>query len=174
MTRVMAAASVMALAACGGGEENKAKSRADALQPGQYEVTADVTSFRSADEGAPKIETPQGTRTARSVCVTNGASPPPDLFADEGISCTPSGNPYLRGGTINLNLDCERAGLSGDLAYSVSGTFDAQSFEVQRQLATRFASDGDVVVGSTVRGRRTGECAAAPAQANAAAPAAGR
>ena len=162
--RFLAVAAVSALAACGGGEENKAKGRADALQPGQYEVTSEVTNFRAADQGKPKIDTKQGTRATRSVCVTSSTALPPELFADEGMNCRPPAGSFVRGGTINMSLQCQRAGLSGDIAYSISGTFEAQSFEVQRQLSTALASDGDVVIGSTARGRRTGECvAAAPA-----------
>lgn len=170
---ILAFAAVSALAACGGGEEKKAKGRADALQPGQYEVTSEVTAFRAADQGKPRIDTPQGTRATRSVCVTNGAALPPELFADEGMTCRPPAGSFVRGGTINMSLNCQRPGLAGEIAYSVSGTFEAESFEVQRQLSTALAGDGDVVIGSTARGRRTGECAAA-APGNAAAPAGGK
>jgi hypothetical protein len=161
---------VLTLAACGGGEtENKTKARAAGLTPGQYEVTAEVTQFRKADEGTPKINTPQGTRTTRSVCVTDGAKLPPDLFADEGFACENAGNAFASGGTLNLNLRCRRPGLSGSVGYSVSGSFEEDSFEVDRQLATQLSTDGDVVVSSRVQGRRTGECTPAPAGNSAAA-----
>jgi hypothetical protein len=167
MTRtIWAVVPALALAACGGGEgENKAKGRADALQPGQYEVTAEVTAFRAADKGSPMINTPQGTRSTRSVCVADGAALPPDLFADEGFNCRNAGNAFARGGTINVNLQCQREGLSGEMGYSVTGTFQADSFEVQRQLTTRLTTDGDVVIGYNLQGRRTGECSATPAPA---------
>jgi hypothetical protein len=161
--RISAIAALLALGACsGGGEENKAKARVDALQPGQYEVTSQVTAFRAADQGKPRIDTPQGTRTTRSVCVTDGAALPADLFADEGIDCRPPQGSFVKAGTINISLQCGRPDLQGNLGYTVSGKFDAQSFEVQRQLSTMLVTDGDVVIGSTVTGRRTGECVAAP------------
>lgn len=163
-------AAVLALGACGGGEENKANAAADALQPGQYEVTAEVTQFRAADEGKPKINTPVGTRTTRSVCVT-GTPLPPDLFADEGFQCSTAGEAFARSGTLNLNLRCTRPGLQGEMGYSVSGSFEQDSFEAQRSLRTLLSTDGDVVIASKLTGRRTGECtAAAPAAGDAKAP----
>src|SRR5687768_7009046 len=72
---IVCAIPLVALAACGGAEENKAKGKADTMQPGQYEVTAEVTNFRAADKGTPKINTKQGDSTTRSVCLTEGASP---------------------------------------------------------------------------------------------------
>ncbi len=155
----------LALAACGGsdGEGNKAKGGAQSLQAGQYEVSAEVTQFRAADKGTPKIDTQPGTRTTRSVCVTDGANLPPALFADEGFDCRNAGTGFARGGTLNINLSCRRAGLPGEVGYTVTGSYQADSFEVERQLTSSFTTDGDVVIGSTVRGRRTGDCTAEPA-----------
>lgn len=157
---------LVAVAACGGaGDENKAKGKAERLQPGQYEVTAEVTNFKAADKGTPKIETKQGTSTTRSVCVPEGATPPAELFIDEGFSCRSGGDLRVRNGSINANLDCTGTGLSGQVGYAVSGTFTADSFEAERQLKTRLSTDGDVEIASNIRGRRTGECSAAPAAA---------
>lgn len=161
-------AGALTLAACGGGgEANKATAKADTLQPGQYEVTAAVTSFRAADKGTPKINTKQGDSTTRSVCVADGAALPPDLFADDGFTCRNSGDMYARGGTLNVTLQCDVAGQRGSAGYSVTGSFGADSFEAERSLETLFSTDGDVVIASTITGRRTGDCTAAPAAANA-------
>jgi hypothetical protein len=156
---------VLALAACGGGSENKAKAGAETLAPGQYEVTAVVTQFQQKDEGTPKINMPKDTRVTRSVCVPAGGVLPPDLFADEGVNCQDASASYARNGVINVGLRCTRPDLSGGLAYSVNGSFDAQSFRAQRQLTTTLSTDGDVVIAAQVEGRRTGDCTAAPAAA---------
>lgn len=165
----LSAIPLLALAACGGaGADNKAKApaAADSLQPGQYEVTAEVTDFRSADDGRPKIDTPKGTRSTRSVCVAGGSGLPADLFADQGFECRDAGQGFASGGTINSSFSCGRYGLpTGEIGVSVSGTFGADSFEVQRQLITKFTTDGDVVIATRLQGRRTGECSAAPAGA---------
>lgn len=156
---------VLALAACGGQSENKAKAGAQTLEAGQYDVTAVVTQFRQADEGAPKITTPKDTRTSRSVCVPGGGTLPPDLFADAGLACRDAGGSYARNGSINLSIHCTRPDLRGDITYSVNGSFDARSFRADRQLTTSLTTDGDVVIASRVEGRRTGECTAQPAPA---------
>jgi len=155
----------VALAACGGGGEegNKTKARAQNLAPGQYEVTAEVTNFRKADEGTPKIEAEVGSRTTRSVCVTDGAQLPPELFIEEGYSCQAAGDAFARGGSINITYRCTRPDLSGAIGTNVSGTFEAESFEAQRTLSTQLSTDGDVVIASNLTGRRTGDCSAAPA-----------
>lgn len=156
---------VLALAACGGQSENKAKAGAQTLEAGQYEVTAVVTQFRQADEGEPKINMPKDSRTTRSVCLPPGGALPPDLFADEGMTCQDVSASYARNGVLNVGLRCSKPGLSGDIAYSVNGSFEAQSFRADRQMTTTLTTDGDVVVASRVEGRRTGACtpAAAPA-----------
>lgn len=156
---------VLLLAACGGQGENKAKAKADSLEPGQYEVTSLVTQFRQADEGTAKIDMPQGTSTTRSVCVPQGEGLPPELFADEGLNCEDASASYARSGVINVGLRCTRPDLDGNIGYSVNGSFDAQSFKADRQMTTSLTTDGDVVVTSQVEGRRTGECSAAPAPA---------
>lgn len=160
------------LSACGGGgeaEKNKA-AKVSALRAGQYEIATEVTSFRSADTGRPKIDTPRGTRATRTVCIADPANLPPDLFADEGFRCQTGPGAYVRDGTVSTSLSCRREGLNGSINYTVSGRFEAESFEVQRGMATSLATDGDVVINSTARGRRTGECSPSPAPANAAAP----
>ena len=156
--RYLCVVPVLALAACGGQSENKAKAGAQTLEAGQYEVTAVVTQFRKADEGTPKIEMAQGDRTTRSVCVPAGGALPPDLFADEGVSCQDASASYARNGVINVGLRCTRPDLQGGIGYSVNGSFDAQSFKADRQLTTSLTTDGDVVIASQVEGRRTGEC----------------
>lgn len=157
-----------ALTACGGGEPAKNKAdKAASLRPGQYEITTEVTDFRKADTGKAKIDTPQGTRTTRNVCVTDPAAAPAALFADEGFTCQTDAGAYVRDGTVNATLACRRQGLNGGINYSVSGSFQAESFEVERIMATSLATDGDVNIRSTARGRRTGDCTAAPAAGNA-------
>jgi len=157
-----------ALASCGGGDTRNKAAPAASISPGQYEVTAEVTRFEPADSGAPKINTPVGTKTTRSVCA--GAALNPDLFADQGLACQAAGSPYVRNGAINVSISCTRPDLQGPIGADVSGRFDAASFDVTRKLATALATDGDVRIETHLTARRTGDCQAAPAPA-AAAPA---
>lgn len=175
MRFIIVAPLVALAAACGGEAENKsnASATAAAIAPGLYQVTSEVREFRSTDEGSPKINTPVGTRTTRSVCVPAGGAVQPDLFAEDGMSCQVGSSDYVRSGTINLTLRCTREGTPGNVNYAISGTFDDQSFQGDREMTTLFNGDGDVAVYTQVRGQRTGDCTPGAAGGNSAAPAPG-
>lgn len=168
--RIIGLMAVAALTACSGASENKNKAAsADGLQPGQYEVVAEATQFRQADEGEAAFNMAVGTRETRSVCVADAASP--DLFAPEGLTCQPGASAYMRAGTISSSYRCTAAGRTGDIALVIEGTFTGDGFEVTRNMRTAFSGDGDIVADARLTGRRTGACSAAPAAgSNSAAP----
>jgi hypothetical protein len=149
---------IATVAACGGGgaEENVAAPKASQLTPGQWELTSEVTAFQAADQGEPKIDTPVGTRATETVCVGEGR-PPAALFAGEGYRCN-FDNHYMRGGRINVTLQCGREDLSGSVPITVSGSFEAESLEITREIRTVLATDGDVQITQRVNGRRIGDC----------------
>jgi len=159
--RLMLVIPLLLAAGCGGdtdgGEKAKA-TRLASLEPGQYELSSEVTSFTSVDEGAPAINTPVGTRTTQSVCVGGSGRAPTELFSGEGFECSYN-NYYARNGRINTLLQCRRDGLQGDIAMSVDGTFESGQLSYNRNVRTILVSDGDVLVNHRVTGRRTGDCA---------------
>ena len=149
------------VAACGGeAEQNVAAPKAQQLTPGQWELATEVTAFQTVDQGEPKIDTPVGTRATELVCVGEGRPPAP-LFAGAGFLCN-FDNHYMRSGRINVSLQCAREGLSGSIPVTVSGSFEAESLEMTRNLRTVLATDGDVQITQRVTGRRTGECPPEP------------
>ena len=152
---------LVVVAACGGAaEENVVAPKASSLTPGLWELTSEVTAFQAVDQGAPKIDTPVGTRTTELVCVAEGQAPS-TLFSGEGYQCR-TDNFYLRGGRINVTMQCAREGLSGSIPMTVDGDFEAESLEYTRELRTVLATDGDVQITTRVTGRRTGECPPEP------------
>jgi hypothetical protein len=156
--RGLAVIAVLLLAACGETPiENKAGPAAAAPSPGQWELATEVTRFRKADQGAPRINTPAGTRTTENVCVGPGAELPSAIFSGPHFTCTYPAY-YVRGGRINVTLHCSRPGLQGVVPMTVNGTFQADSIEYSRNLRTALASDGDVEIDTRVTGRRTGAC----------------
>lgn len=165
MRYVMFALPALALAACGdsAAPEEKAAAAA-ALTPGLYQVTSEVTRFESTDEGTPAIDTPVGTRTEASICLDeeNAARPDPALFVGEEESCGWE-RFYMRNGRINSGLTCELEG-HGQVMRNVTGTFQAESFEATIDTNTYFPGDGDVRIGSTISGQRTGDCPAGTAE----------
>jgi hypothetical protein len=153
------------LVACGEGAAPTEETAAavNGLQAGQWEVTSEVSGFRQADEGQPKIDTPVGTTASASLCVGEETRPPTEIFSGEGYSCQ-YGNFYMRNGRINITLNCTREGLSGNIGMTVDGRFQADSFEADRNIRTTLVTDGDVVIDAALTGRRTGDC---PAEADA-------
>lgn len=152
---------LLLVGACGGGGEtaqNKAVTAPPArIAAGQWELTSEVTAFRTEDAGPPKINTPVGTRATESVCVGPGAQAPTELFSGAGFNCQ-HGNYYARNGRLNVTLNCRREGLAGPIPVTVSGTFQGEALEYERSLRTILTSEGDVAIDSRVTGRRTGDC----------------
>lgn len=153
--------------ACGGGDEtekNAAQPRAESLAAGMWELTSEVTTLESLDDGAPRIDTPVGTRATASVCV-GSSRPPTAFFAGEGFACAHD-NYYVRRGRLNVTLRCSREGLPGSISILAEGTFEAESLEFQRHVSTALSGSGDVRIASRVTGRRTGDCPAGESQGN--------
>ena len=168
--RYLGFVALAALTACGGETQNDTKAAAaDTLRPGQYEVTAEATQFRQADDGEAAFNMAVGTRATRSVCV--GDSVTGDAFASEGLTCQPGSSSYMRAGTISSTYRCTAEGRSGEIALVIDGTFTEDGFEATRNMRTAFSGDGDIVSDARLTGRRTGDCTPAAAGGNEAAPA---
>lgn len=157
--RALALIPFLLAAACSQEAEAPEKAAAaTSLSAGEWHVVTEVTSFTSTDDGAPRIDTPVGTRTEARYCIgaDEAARPAPALFAGEEDSCTYE-RFYMRNGRINSGLACNREGL-GQIMRNVTGTFTADSFEAEVDTNTYFTSDGDVRIGTSVTGTRTGDC----------------
>lgn len=169
--RALALIPLLIVAACGeaGTSRNEAApkaAKASSIAAGQWELTAEVTGFEAADEGAPKINTPVGTRTTETVCVGAEARPPVELFSGPGYDCS-YGEYYLRNGRANITLNCRREGTSGQIPVTVDGQIRDSEIELTRNVQTYFTTDGDVRIESRVTGRRSGDCAPEAAEAGA-------
>ena len=158
--RVLALFGLLIVAGCGetAGTKNEAAPKAANVEPGQWALTSEVTSFERADEGEPKINTPVGTRTTENVCVGTGDRLPVELFSGPGYDCDYA-NYYVRNGRVNVTLNCRREGLSGQIGITVDGRVTEEGLDFSRGVQTSLYSDGDVTIESRVTGRRTGECA---------------
>lgn len=161
--RLLLLVPLAALAACGG-EEPKAKEKArpQALQAGQWESTLEVHNFRQTDQGRPRLNMPNGTRAEGNACVGGGAGarPPLELFVGPDFEdCSWGENFYMRNGRLVSSGLCRRDGV-GQVEVTISADFTETSYEGTAEFVTRLVTDGDVFIGSRVRGRRTGECSA--------------
>ncbi|MET1111550.1 MAG: DUF3617 family protein [Allosphingosinicella sp.] len=155
----------LAAACSGGGQENKAaEAVADAMQAGQWEISSEVTEFRSADKATPALKAAVGDKSAAPACIEAGKEdkPPAEMFAGLGYECDYRDR-YISGNRINLSLECEREALEGKVMVSVQGTYTGESFEGTATANSFLPGDGDFVMNSKISGRRTGPACAAPA-----------
>jgi hypothetical protein len=137
-----------------------AKVRADALKPGEYEVTATVDVLRSTDKTTPATKSKAGaTQTAR-ICVPADGALDPATFAEAGENCTASDN-YMRGGRMSLQYKCLRGG--EQVTQTVDGSFTADSFTGKVMTATYFQGSGDYEMTRTMTAKHVGDCPAAAA-----------
>ena len=162
--RLFAIVPLAALAACGGGGEPKqeAPAAAEAVEAGQWQSTVEVTNFRQADAGRPRLNLPVGTRLEGGACVTpaDASRPPPQLFVGEGFeNCRWGDNFYLSAGRLVSSMTCQRDGV-GQVEVTVNVDFTADSYQGTVEMLTRLVSDGDVVIAARGQGRRTGACTA--------------
>jgi hypothetical protein len=158
---ILIAAGAAFLAACSSEmpEENKAEAIAAKLTPGQYEVTATVTNFRSTDGQTPVVSAKTGDKIVSAACVGADGSPPPELFAAKGDVCTAQ-NPYIRNGRMNLTLDCTRKGTPGKIMAEINGSFTADGLKGTTSTTSFIQGPGDYELRADLAGRRVGECTA--------------
>jgi hypothetical protein len=157
----------LAAACSSGGEENKAAEAADALQAGQWEISSEVSDFRSTDKATPALKAAAGDKASAPACIEAGKEdePPAEMFAGVGYECDYKDR-YISGGRINLSLECDREALEGKVMVSVQGTYKGDSFEGTATATSFLPGDGDFVMNSRISGRRTGPACAAPAAAD--------
>lgn len=166
---VMGAA--MMLAACGGEPAAPVKEEAaQALQPGLYEVSSEVTSLASTDNTTPATKAKQGDKTVIKACVSADGKPAPELFAEaEGDKCEMK-NSYVRNGRLSAQMSCKREGMRGEVMPAMMGSFKADSFEGEITSLTYFIEEGDYRMARKVSAKRVGDCpaggAAEPAKAS--------
>lgn len=165
-TIILGLAATGLLAACAGDTANNTaleETRADALQPGEYEVTATVAAIRSTDNTTPVSKAKPGDppKTART-CVPADGTIDSAVFAEAGETCNAMDN-YMRGGRISLQYKCTRD--RQQLTQMVDGEFKADSFEAKVITSTYFTGSGDYELTRNLTGKRVGECPAAEPKA---------
>jgi len=167
--RLAALTLILWLAACSGetepAEQKSEAAAAEQFSAGQWEMATEVTKVMQRDQGPPAIDMAQGSKSSRSVCLTEAEAkkPQPALFVPEGFDCTYRDS-YVRGGRVNATLACTRPGLSGNIATNINGSFTAEGFAGTSTTETSLAGQGDVRLDTKLSGRRIGACSAAPSK----------
>ena len=155
----------LAAACSGGGEEKKAEEAAATMQAGQWQVSSEVTGFRSTDKATPALKAAVGDKSTASACIEAGkeGKPPAEMFAGAGYECEYKDS-YIRSGRITATLVCERDALEGKIFMTVEGNYKGDSFEGRATANSYLSGDGDFAMNSKISGRRTGPTCAAPAE----------
>lgn len=181
----MAAASLLALGACGGGEENgtagndaaaaESPQRAASggeeikLQPGEWEMKVEVKNA-----GMPGMEgmgdAMKNVSTTTKSCITEEDVGKPGMFTGkQDANCKTEGF-AAKGGKVSGTVTCTGEGGQGSMKMTTEGQFTPTSFE----STTKSEIDAEGMKMTTearVTGRRIGEC---PAGANSAEDSKGR
>lgn len=166
---ILAAVAAATLAACSedAPQQNKAQPKA-ALTPGLYEASWSVTEIRSTDKTDPATNLAVGATGKAEACIQQGPVLDLELFAEGDDECKPS-NSYVRGGRINIQMQCKRPDEAGPIMQTVTGTSTADGFQGEISTSTYLTGFGDYSMRRSVTGRRIGDCPAedqAPAQAS--------
>ena len=154
---------LLAVACSGGSEAPKQEEQAAAaekLDSGPWELATEVTQFAKSDQGTPKIDTPVGTKATTTHCIAEAEStkPQPGLFGGEKDECTYGNDFYMSAGRLSATVNCNRPGLSGNVATRADVDFTATTMEGTLSTTTYLTTDGDVRITSKLTGRRVGVC----------------
>lgn len=164
MRIIIAAATSLLLAACGG-EEAKAPTMAAVpatLPAGEYEVTAKVSQLASTDNSPLPTFAKQGEARTFRGCVGADGLPAADLLAAKGDTCELQ-NPYVRSGRLNFQLNCTRKG-QGQVMSDVSGSYTADGFTGTLTATSFFVGAGDFKLVEEITARKVADrCAAVEA-----------
>jgi len=166
LARIAAITLLTPLGACGGEAPkpaDPAKAKPAGFPAGEWEVSALTETLKAADQFAPATRHKAGVTETTKICSPAGPNPSPALFSDKGDSCTAS-SAYAKRGRINASYNCQRPG-QGLLTLTLDGNYDADTFEVAVATGTYFSGQGDYVLTQRIKGKRLGDCPAAPAAA---------
>ena len=166
-TWVLAAAAAVLASGCSqeaaAPVENEAETTGE-LAPGLYQATWTVSGIKSTDTSPPSNGVEQGATGTTQGCVAADGTIDPSLFAEGEDECTASSS-YVRGGRISMQLECSRAGESGQVMQSVNGSGNGDGIEAEVSTTTYLAAVGDYQMTRTLTAKRVGECPPAGADA---------
>jgi hypothetical protein len=157
---------VLALAACGGGEQKKSEAVEKApakLAAGLYEVNSEVAQLASTDNTTPATKLKQGDKQVTRACVAADGTPSPELLAENGDDCTVK-NSYIRNGRMSAQMSCKREGQRGEVMPAMMGSFTADGFEGEITTMTYFIAEGDYRMIRKITAKRVGDCPAGGAE----------
>lgn len=164
--RMIGAAGLLALAACGGGgganmsaEEVAEELSETKLQPGRWEMTQEVISVEAP--GMPKEALAQMSppKATNITCITPEQASAPKaeiLAAQQNGSCTYS-NWSMSGGRMKGTMSCSGAGMPGKMVTSIDGEYRETSYDLTVE-SKMDGVPGGMTLKARTTARRLGEC----------------
>jgi len=161
MRKIMVLALAGVAACSGGGEEsaNKVDPASLRLEPGEWELTSEITNLSIAEQGSAAVPMKVGMKTTTKSCITaeQVEQPQPTLFSSSKDTCSYK-NFYMSRGRLVASMSCKQPGTANEVLMTVEGKYTNTAMDVSIEMATSLAGPGDVKVNSKLSGRRLGDC----------------
>jgi hypothetical protein len=175
---IVASAGLFALAACGGGDKGSGNAAAAGagedrpsaqdsaapgavkLDPGEWEVTSEMTKVSGTGLPPAAIAAMQGQKQTTRQCITpEQASHPLDMSGDAKKNCDYS-KFAMGGGRMDGTITC-KAGKDGGATVSMTmnGQFSARSYQAAMSMTTG-SKEGAMTMEMRASAHRIGECKA--------------
>jgi len=179
-TSLTAVAALLALAGCGGGDKSagnaaaagagedkpSAKGRAEAaagavkLDPGEWEVTSEMTKVSGTGVPPAVLAAMQGHKQTTRQCITpEQASHPLDMSGDARKDCDYS-KFAMGGGRMDGTITCRSdKGDGATVSMTMNGQFSARSYQAAMSMTTG-SKEASMTMEMRASAHRIGECKA--------------
>jgi len=158
----MAFAALAILAACSGKSDDKsadeaAQAAALKLQPGQWEMTSEVTKMEMPGHNGEMPGLKQAKVTT-SNCITQAQvdQPQPTLFSATKGACKYD-EFSMKDGRITSSMTCKQPNTDNGMHMRVDGKYTATSMDATVEMVSAMPG-GNMTMSSTLSGKRVGEC----------------
>lgn len=167
---LLASAALLALAACGKGEEKGRKQSAQEvakemaalkMEPGQWEATNEILSATAPGLPAEALKQMVGQKSTVSNCVTPEQAAKPSanfLAAQKSSNCTYQ-DFSMEGGRMTGTMTCSGGQVPGQMEMKMEGEYDARSYAMNMDMNAKGMPGGmTLAIKARTTGRRTGDC----------------
>lgn len=152
-------------AGCGGGSQKAdAPAAAIELQPGQWEMTTQITNL-SMTQGQQSMTKTDAKPITVSNCITREQikQPQPSLFSDSKGSCSYD-NFYMTNGRLNAAMKCTLPDGTSNINSTIDGSFTADTMTAEVRTVSSTAGAGNFQMSAKLTGKRVGECTTPPTE----------
>jgi hypothetical protein len=165
VVRKLALMLLVGVAGCSGGaEKTEAPAAKIELQPGQWEMTTQITELTI--NGASQASNASQPVTIKN-CVTpeQVKQPDPKMFGDGKNSSCKYDNFYMSDGRINAGISCKGPDGSSTINSTINGQFTPTTMAIDMEMLSNMGG-ANMRMKAKLDAKRIGECATPPAGAS--------